>query len=158
MKTIEEAFTEIGELEEIRLNPQASVAKSIGCEVQSAIVTFKDVKCVKEALTRDGATIVGQIVRIRAMSKDSTELNHQKERIQGGTIEVSEYEKRAFAILSYPSGTREEKLRDQLSLLVKQEKDAFIEAYRKCESIVWTRQRFDEAIEAADDPEYKEQM
>lgn len=33
MKTIEEAFTEIGELEEIRLNPQASVAKSIGCEL-----------------------------------------------------------------------------------------------------------------------------
>ncbi|KNB43510.1 solute carrier family [Blastocystis sp. subtype 4] len=144
MKTIEEAFSEIGELEEIRLNPQES----------SAIVTFKDIKCSKEALARDGATIVGQIVRIRAMSKDDAQLNYQKDRIQGGTIEVSEFEKRAFAILSYPSGTREEKLRDQLSLLTKQEKDTFIEVYRSCESIVLIRQKFDAAIEAADNSDY----
>ena len=90
------------------------------------------------------------------MSKDDAQLNYQKDRIQGGTIEVSEFEKRAFAILSYPSGTREEKLRDQLSLLTKQEKDTFIEVYRSCESIVLIRQKFDAAIEAADNSDYAE--
>ena len=90
------------------------------------------------------------------MSKDDAQLNYQKDRIQGGTIEVSEFEKRAFAILSYPSGTREVKLRDQLSLLTKQERDTFIEVYRGCESVMLIRQRFDAAIETADDPDYVE--
>ena len=107
-------------------------------------------------MSRDGATIEGQVVRIRSMTKEDSQLNRERERIQGGSIEIADYEKRAFAILSSPAKDREEKLRDQLSLLPKQEKDTFIETYRRCESIQQTRERFDAAVEAANSPSYVE--
>lgn len=65
------------------------------------------------------------------------------------------FEKRAFMILSNPEEDQERLLKRELLSLGSEEAKAFREAYSKCSTIVATRKRFDEAVAAADDPNYQ---
>ena len=76
-------------------------------------------------------------------------------RIQGNDLEVKDYEKKAFSLLSYPAEERDFKLKELLLLFTSQQKDVFMEIYRRCESIHTIRKKFDEAVEKADDPDYE---
>ena len=108
------------------------------------------------ALQRNGASIQGQVVNIRLMAREDPEAIRLNNRIQGGEFEVPDFEKCAFTILSYPAEEQAERLKEQLLLLTTQQKDAFIEVYRKCENIVLVQRRVDEAIAACDDQNYVE--
>ena len=58
-------------------------------------------------------------------------------------------------ILSNPEEDQERLLKRELLSLGSEEAKAFREAYSKCSTIVATRKRFDEAVAAADDPNYQ---
>lgn len=70
-------------------------------------------------------------------------------------MDVDGFEKRAFMILSNPEEDQERLLKRELLSLGSEEAKAFREAYSKCSTIVATRKRFDEAVAAADDPNYQ---
>ena len=70
-------------------------------------------------------------------------------------LDVDGFEKRAFMILSNPEEDQERLLKRELLSLGSEEAKAFREAYSKCATIVATRKRFDEAVAAADDPNYQ---
>ena len=70
-------------------------------------------------------------------------------------MDVDGFEKRAFMILSNPEEDQERLLKRELLSLGSEEAKAFREAYSKCATIVATRKRFDEAVAAADDPNYQ---
>ena len=58
-------------------------------------------------------------------------------------------------ILSNPEEEQDRLFKRELLSLGPEEAKAFREAYSKCMTIVNTRKRFDEAVAAADDPNYK---
>lgn len=58
-------------------------------------------------------------------------------------------------ILSNPEEDQERLFNREILSLGPEEAKAFREAYSKCATIVNTRKRFDEAVAAADDPNYK---
>ena len=58
-------------------------------------------------------------------------------------------------ILSNPEEDQERLFNREILSLGPEEAKAFREAYSKCSTIVNTRKRFDEAVAAADDPNYK---
>lgn len=70
-------------------------------------------------------------------------------------MDVDGFEKRAFMILSNPEEDQELLYKRELLSLGSEEAKAFREAYSKCSTIVATRRRFDEAVAAADDPNYQ---
>lgn len=89
------------------------------------------------------------------MIKDDKEITEWNNRTQGANLQVMEYEKKAFSILSYSENDRDMKLEELFLQFNSQQRNAFMEVYRKCHNIVTLQKRFDEAIEMADDPNYK---
>lgn len=89
------------------------------------------------------------------MAREDPNAIRLNNRIQGDDLEVKDYEKKAFSILSYPDQERQTRLKELLLLLTSQQKDVFMETYRRCESIFIIRRKFDEAVAKADDPDYQ---
>lgn len=117
-------------------------------------MTYKHQKSALLAVERDGASIQGHRVNIRLMAREDPSTVRLNNRIQGDDLQVKDYEKKAFSILSYPENERQIKLKELLLLMTPQQKDVFLETYSKCEQIHTIRRRFDEAIAKADDPNY----
>ena len=119
-------------------------------------MTYKDRESALKALERDGASIMGQKVCIRLMTGTDSLESSQRRLTRGDDAAALENEKIAYSILQCSPTEQKTRLHDYLVQLTPQQKDAFLVAYRKCEHICTIRKRFDEAIEEADDPHYKE--
>ena len=89
------------------------------------------------------------------MIKNDKEITEWNNRTQGANLQAMEYEKKAFSILSYSQYDRDKKLEELFLQFNSQQRNAFMEVYRKCQNIVTIQKQFDEAIEMADDPNYK---
>ena len=89
------------------------------------------------------------------MIKNDKEITEWNNRTQGANLQVMEYEKKAFSILSYSQYDRDKKLEELFLQFNSQQRNAFMEVYRKCQNIVTIQKQFDKAIEMADDPNYK---
>ena len=99
---------------------------------------------------------MGQKVCIRLMTRTDSLEPSQRRLTRGDDAVALENEKIAYSILQCSPAEQKSRLHDYLVQLTPQQKDAFLVAYRKCEHVCSIRKRFDEAIEEADDPHYKE--